>query len=143
MTNDKFIPKIIFTDDDEDDISFFKEALKDIHYQVQLSVAKTHSELFELLENNPLPDFIFLDLNIPAVDGKKILNSIRANKKYDDVRVIIYSTSKQDVKSCYDAGADLYLIKPDSINGISKVLSKVLTEECRKNKAALRSIAPR
>jgi CheY-like chemotaxis protein len=140
MTNNTFIPKIIFTDDDEDDISFFKEAIIDLNKPVVINVAKTYDQLFALLEKNTSPDFLFLDLNIPAIDGKEILHAIRSNKKYDEIKIIIYSTSKRDVKNCYDAGADLYLIKPDSINGITEVLKKILTEECRNNRQALRAI---
>ncbi len=142
MTNKKITPRIFFTDDDEDDISFFQEALKDLGNPAVVEIAKTHDQLFKLLEEGPLPDFLFLDLNIPAIDGKEILQSVRQNKAYAEVKIIIYSTSKRDVKSCYEAGADLYMIKPDTINGIAEMLKKILTEECMKDRTALRKVIP-
>jgi CheY-like chemotaxis protein len=62
----------------------------------------------------PQPDLILLDLNLPGTDGKDILDEIKQNPQLKSIPIVIFTTSSnpQDIKTCYQRGANNYLLKP-------------------------------
>ena len=80
-------------------------------------------------ESGNLPDVIFLDINMPGKSGKECLKEIKNNKKFNQVLVVIYSTSgtENDISDTYASGANLYIRKPNTFSGIINVIKKVLT----------------
>ncbi|HEY0047074.1 MAG TPA: response regulator, partial [Flavobacterium sp.] len=75
-----------------------------------------------------LPDFIFLDLNMPEKGGKECLVEIRKHSKLKEIPVIIYSTSssKKDIDDTYELGANLYITKPNSFTELRKAVRKIM-----------------
>ncbi len=73
--------------------------------------------------NNILPILIILDLNMPGIDGKKMLGIIKANDKIKAVPVIILTTStnQDDILECYANGANTYIQKPMSFEKMKKI----------------------
>ena len=72
MQESKQIKRILLADDDEDDCDFFREALGETTIKADLSMVHDGVQLMNYLENNDLknfPDVIFLDLNMPGMDG--------------------------------------------------------------------------
>ena len=126
---------VLLVDDDEDDFVFFTEAVKNLPYRVKLSFAENGEVLLKLLDKHKLPDIIFLDLNMPGKNGKECLNTIRANHIFDNLPIIIYSTSneKTDIDSCYDGKANFYVVKPSSISRIRKVVEEMLMIDWKSN----------
>ena len=122
---------IILVDDDSDESYLFNEALEHSGLSIQLSNAHNGNQLYEYLEKNTLPDLVFLDINMPHKDGMETLKEIRNNPLYKQLRVVIYSTSKMRdmVKACYNAGADLFVVKPEDFDGMVKVVHKVCTKD--------------
>ncbi len=92
MKND-FI--ILIVDDDEDDKKLFIESVKEVDENITCITARDGQEALRFLkdENNPLPDFIFLDLRMPRINGKQCLEEIRNDKRLRQIRVFIYTTS--------------------------------------------------
>jgi CheY-like chemotaxis protein len=82
-------------DDDPDDHDIFKMALNGISDRLQCVTAADGADGIEKLERNEefTPDYIFLDLNMPRVDGRACLKEIRKIERLTKVPVIIYSTS--------------------------------------------------
>lgn len=122
---------IFLADDDEDDRIFFLDALKEIPLQSQVTEFSNGVELMDVLHSkNPLPDVIFLDLNMPLMNGFECLSDIRAVDKFNGIPVIIYSTSfhSHDTKRLQDIGATHYLRKPSSYNQLKTLLYKTLNE---------------
>lgn len=70
-----------------------------------------------------LPDLILLDLNLPKIDGKEVLKHVRSNKSLKSIPILILTTSdrQEDVKTCYELGANCYLTKPDSLEGLTSL----------------------
>jgi CheY-like chemotaxis protein len=120
---------ILLIDDDEDDREIFLEAVKTINPLIHCTVVNSATEAFSVLRNCPLlPRYIFLDMNMPVMDGKTCLREIKKDLRYKDVNVIIYSTTKdrEEINVFRYLGAD-YVHKPDSFEELLKSLSKFLT----------------
>jgi len=107
--------KIFLAEDDRDDSFLFQEALARLPYSTSLHLAQDGELLLDLLHNQSIPDFIFLDLNMPLMSGQECLKKLMAHEVCQNVPVIIYSTaSKKDIiDECYALGASLYVVKPN------------------------------
>lgn len=121
---------ILIVDDDEDDIELFCDAVKELDGNIQCISASNGEEAIRKLsrENEPLPDYIFLDLNMPRLNGKQCLKRIKANSTLRDIPVIIYSTSKlkEDMEETRQLGAVHFLTKPDRMKDLRKALASIL-----------------
>ncbi len=122
---------IYLADDDEDDRLFFQDALSEVCKEVQLTIAKDGVELMDILylPPSPLPDVIFLDLNMPAKNGFECLEEIKKSELLKHLPIIIFSTTVQEdaVNKVYKEGANFYIRKPDNFNHLKKALKKVLS----------------
>src|ERR671910_306752 len=87
--------RVLIIDDDEDDRELFCEAVGYISKDIDCLHATDGENALELLAvgKGKLPDFIFLDLNMPRLNGKECLAEIKKLPRYTNVPVIIYSTS--------------------------------------------------
>ncbi|NRR92827.1 response regulator [Winogradskyella undariae] len=121
---------IALADDDEDDRFFFTEAFEDLKIKNRVSTFKDGIELMEFLEESSLlPDLLFLDLNMPKKSGIECLKEIKANSKFNEIIIAIYSTSssEEDVENTFVLGANIYIKKPNDFEKLKKVLSEVVT----------------
>ena len=121
---------IILTDDDEDDRLFFQEAIEDIAVQTKLQLFNNGQDLMTYLNESAtnLPDLLFLDLNMPIKNGMECLKEIKADERFKDLIIAIYSTSssESDIEDTFVNGANIYIKKPDSFKKLKKVVEKVL-----------------
>lgn len=124
---------ILLADDDRDDRFFFDMALKTVPISTHLSTVENGEELMNFLANDPkqLPDVIFLDLNMPRKNGHECLLEIKNNKNFQNIPVVIYSTSLHDeiADVLYENGAHYYLKKSNFSElpaAIHKILSMLL-----------------
>ena len=121
---------IMLADDDEDDRLFFKEAFEEVKIKYDISTFSDGEQMMLYLNDpeNPLPDIVFLDLNMPRKSGMECLKEIRQNDRLKRISVAIYSTSssEQDIEDTFVAGANVYIKKPNDFNMLKKVLSDVV-----------------
>jgi len=120
---------IFLIDDDADDRMLFEEAINEVHPQAKLSTADCCDMLMKLAKvETDKPDMIFLDLNMPGLNGFECLEEIKSKDHLEDIPVIIYSTTAnpEQVKKTYNKGATLYMQKPSSYEGIKKLMNQVL-----------------
>lgn len=114
--------KYLIIDDDYDDVDFFCEAVEQIKSNVLCCIARNGEEALKLLRQGmtDLPDFIFLDLNMPIMDGLACLSALKQDKGLRDIPVIIYTTSShsRDREATKALGASYYLVKPTSFKKI-------------------------
>jgi CheY-like chemotaxis protein len=114
--NDKKL-NIFLADDDDDDRDFFHAAIKKLNADVELTMLNNGQKVIQHFAglNGNLPDYVFLDINMPLVDGIECLRFIK--NKYPDHRfpIIMLSTafSNDMINRCYSAGASLYVRKPN------------------------------
>ena len=118
--------KCFLIDDDEDDREIFSLALSTANSSSTYVTATNGEDALRILEDQPdyIPDFIFLDLNMPFMDGRSCLKELRKISKLRDVPVIMFTTSSysKDIEDTLKLGASHYLIKPSSLNGLVEIL---------------------
>jgi CheY-like chemotaxis protein len=121
--------QIFLADDDEDDRTFFSEAIEDIKMKNKLKLFNDGRDLMEYLydEDAILPHILFLDLNMPYKNGLDCLKEIRANDRFRDISIAIYSTSSsdEDIENTFIEGANIYIKKPNDFSELKKVIKGV------------------
>lgn len=82
--------------------------------------------LRQLNEKDIIPGFIFLELNMPRMDGKGCLGEIKKSARMKHIPVIIYSTSgnQAEIEETRKLGASYFLIKPTSFTDLNDAISK-------------------
>jgi CheY-like chemotaxis protein len=128
---------ILLVEDDDDDYLFFQDALVEITKYVHLTRAENGGILMKLLATHsiPLPDIVFLDLNMPGKDGFECLVEIRQSDKLKELPIIIFSTSDEpsDVRKAYQEGANFYLTKPANFNTLKLNIEQILSCDWKEN----------
>lgn len=121
---------IYLADDDQDDRMLFKEALDEIDVAIVIEDFDNGVTLMDNLLNKdkPLPDLIYLDLNMPLMNGEECLHDIKNEPKLSQIPIIIYSTyvDRTGADSLQQKGANLYIEKPDTFNKLKNLLRKSL-----------------
>ncbi|MCG2462467.1 response regulator [Flavobacteriaceae bacterium F89] len=121
---------IYLADDDEDDRQLFTEALKELPFELQVTTFSNGVDLMSRLldPDAQLPDIIFLDLNMPLMNGEECLADIRDEQKLCKIPIVIYSTSFDvfKVKLLQKKGADRYLQKPRTYSQLKLTVQKAI-----------------
>jgi CheY-like chemotaxis protein len=129
--------KVLIIDDDDDDRILLREALEEVGCRPLCLAASDGYEALKSLRNAdyPKPEVIFLDLNMPRVNGIQCLRELKKDKSLQNIPVIIYTTSKQesDKEQTKTLGAAFFLTKPTSFNKLCQILlqlfeTKILPE---------------
>jgi CheY-like chemotaxis protein len=118
---------VLFVDDDSDESYLFNEALEQSGLSVKLSRANDGNGLLCFLKNNPLPDLVIIDINMPHKDGLEALSEIRSNPEFAKLPLVIYSTTKKPsaVEASFEKGADLFVVKPNNFDGMLEIVKKL------------------
>jgi CheY-like chemotaxis protein len=123
------LKNIMLIDDDPDDQEIFSDALKNVGPTIEASIFNNAIEALKYLETTGiLPDCIFLDLNLPMMNGKQFLELIKKSEKLKNIPVIIYSTSKYDpdVNETFSLQAEMFIQKPSLFHEICEILREAL-----------------
>lgn len=122
---------IVLADDDEDDRLLFTDAFEELKINTKVQTYNDGAELMNYLnaEDALLPEILFLDLNMPKKNGIECLHEIKANPKFSNIAIAIYSTSSSEehIEETFVSGANIYIKKPNEFNALKKVLSDVVT----------------
>jgi CheY-like chemotaxis protein len=122
--------QILLADDDEADRLLFREAFEELRIRTVVHTVNNGVQLMEYLSDaqNPLPDLLFLDLNMPRKNGMECLKEIRSTPALKDISVAIYSTSssEKDMRETFYNGANVYIHKPNDFNTLKEVLHKAV-----------------
>jgi CheY-like chemotaxis protein len=120
---------LMIVDNDFDDRYFFRNAVKEIGREYECIQAGHGVEALEKLRtSDQLPDIIFLDLNMPLMNGWKCLEELKRDEKLERIPVIIYTTSdsKKDMELSKALGADYYLTKPADLADLPRKIDEAL-----------------
>jgi CheY-like chemotaxis protein len=120
---------VFLVDDDADDREIFASVMKSIYPSAVTSVAVDGLDALEKLEQwSHRPDVIFVDLNMPRMNGFDFLRHIREKDEWRRLPVIVYSTSSnpQDLARSRNAGATDYIVKGNDMVTITRDLSNAL-----------------
>lgn len=120
---------IVLVDDDIDDQEIFRTACASIDRTINVvSYENGEMALKELSDMVSLPDLIFLDLNMPRINGMEVLEALKGNKDLKAVPVVVYTTSfdaKVKVR-CEDLGAVQIMEKPNNYDTLCQKLRVLL-----------------
>jgi len=114
---------ILLAEDDPGDQELTQRALEQSRIRNELYIVEDGEEALDYLlrrgkyedpASSPKPDLMLLDLNMPKVDGKRVLEQMRADPNLRRVPVVALTTSRQeqDIISTYDLGVNSYIVKP-------------------------------
>lgn len=124
--------KIILIDDDRDDAELFQEALFEIDPTVGFEHFEESKEALTILlqTKDHLPDFIFLDINMPLVSGWQCLTEFKKTEHLKKVPVIMFTTSSQprEKETAKQLGADGFMSKPSEYSTLKNLLSSILNQ---------------
>ena len=124
---------ILLVEDNEGDIVLTMEALEDARVQNKVTVKKDGAValdyLADLAAQSPedLPDLILLDINLPKIDGKEVLNYIKKDEQLKKIPVVMLTTSssQQDILESYNGHANCYITKPVDINKFFNIVKVI------------------
>ena len=119
-------------DDDIDDQQFLVDALTKNNPDCKCFTASNGQEAIAYLSDDliPLPDVIFLDLNMPKMNGKQCLKHIKNSPLFHSIPVIIYSTSRlqEDMAEVAELGAAAFLVKPNKFHLLKTEIASILAK---------------
>lgn len=119
----------LLADDDLDDTEMFCEALASIDNSIVYHCAGNGREALQTLSTlSEKPQLIFLDVNMPVMNGWQCLKHLKEDERYKQIPVIIVSTSshQREREIAADLGALCYLIKPNDFNELTQVLQVIV-----------------
>ncbi len=123
---------VAIIDDDPDDLEIMEQVIHDIGlgFECRLFIDPTEG-IGKLLVTSAaeLPTVIFIDINMPGLRGDKCLEILRASSLFDDVTIVMYSTSMPEkfALTLKSAGADYIFEKPVRIQDYSDILTSILS----------------
>lgn len=122
------VKTLIIADDDPDDQVLLKESMEGISRIPEIKVVFDGTQLISVLRSGFMADLVLMDLNMPNKNGLDCLKEIKSGELVQRIPVVILSTSNElrDMELCYEHGADLFLSKPNSFQGLKLLLQSLL-----------------
>ena len=128
---------ILVAEDDSDDRFLLQTAFQEKGFDDKIEFVENGVELLEFLARiqddktgqDSYPYFILLDLNMPKKDGREVLKEIKQHPVFKKIPIIVFTTTKNEneIRRCYELGANTYIVKPVSFDGLLKVLDTIRT----------------
>ncbi len=122
------LPPILLVEDNPDDERLTLRALRRGNIANEILVARNGEEALTIVLNaNPLPSVVLLDLKLPKVDGLEVLRQIRANERTKLLPVVVLTSSSEesDIIESYNLGANSYVRKPVEIDKFTEAVSQL------------------
>lgn len=124
---------ILYVDDDPDDRFFFQEAVRSIDENLVCSTVNDGLQALDYLQSHDLPDIVFMDINMPLMNGKTCLAAIKSNKATSHLPVFILTTSNstEEKRDCTAIGASDFIRKPSSYVQMKQILTTIFSASDR------------
>ena len=127
---------VLVAEDDEDDRLLIRDAIHESGIANHLYFVEDGEELMDFLGHknkylipvpSPRPDVIFLDLNMPKMDGRLALRYIKSNPALRGIPIVALTGSKttEDINRTYDLGVNSFVHKPVLIEDLVKVIRQL------------------
>jgi CheY-like chemotaxis protein len=125
--------QVLLVEDSPGDARLTREALRDANRDIELHVATDGVEAMRFLRKEGLhaaavrPDLILLDLNLPRMDGREVLASIKSDELLREIPTIILTTSESeaDITTSYQLHANCYLSKPVQLESFELLVESI------------------
>jgi len=127
------IVDILLVEDNPGDVRLTEEALKESKISVSMRVAYDGIQALAMLHregeyaDQPLPDLILLDLNMPRMDGREVLRQIKSDDRLKHIPVVVLTTSEaeKDIVQAYGLHANCYITKPVELEEFMKIVQSI------------------
>ena len=125
--------KILLVEDNAGDAVLLREAFNSFGIDQDIEVVTDGERAlaalsnYEALDAAGRPDLVLLDLNLPGLNGKEVLSSIRSNRAFQTLPVIVLSSSSAatDIADAYALQANAYVVKPTEMSGYLDMVRKL------------------
>jgi two-component system response regulator len=120
--------KIILVEDNPDDERLTLRALRKANVANEILIARNGEEALTLVLNaDPLPSVILLDLKLPKISGLEVLRQIRANARTRFLPIVVLTSSSEDrdIIESYNLGANSYVCKPVEFDRFTEAVSQL------------------
>lgn len=125
--------QVLMVEDDAGDVQLTREALKDSKLMIDLHVVDDGEKALNFLRRQapfakaPRPDLILLDLNLPKVDGREVLQIVKTDAALRPIPIVVVTTSDADadIERSYGLGANCYVTKPIGLDQFVKVVRSI------------------
>jgi len=125
--------EVLLVEDSPGDVRLTQEAFHDANQSIHLHVATDGAEAMAFLRhegahvNAPRPDIILLDLNLPKMDGREVLDHIKKNDNLKTIPIVILTTSEAevDIVKSYQLRANCYLSKPVRLDDFEALVKSI------------------
>ena len=122
---------ILHIDDDDDDREIVKEGLEAIDDNITVKEFSNGDAglayLKESSKTNELPCLVILDINMPGMGGKEVLNEIKKDPALAQVPVVLFTTSSSDLDKDFAESKGVQMItKPPRLNEVMEVIGRLL-----------------
>jgi CheY-like chemotaxis protein len=128
-------PHILFAEDNEDHAYLIRRCLEPLG--MQLTHAWDGEGVLKHLQDwdGTHLDLILLDINLPRIGGLEVLEHLRADQRWQDTPIVVFSTSRlqADRERAYRVGANSFVAKPASFGEFRKVLTSIGTYWTRRH----------
>ena len=123
---------ILLVEDNEGDILLTREALENGSFTGNIDVVRNGHEAVDYFNQIlstpgiPFPDLIFLDINLPKMNGQEVLQFVKGHPSLKHIPVVVLTTSssEQDVFIAYQNGANCCITKPVDLNLFMEIIEK-------------------
>ncbi|MBI5858718.1 MAG: response regulator [Sphingobacteriales bacterium] len=124
---------ILLVEDNEGDIILTTEAFKDMQLDNKISVVRDGEEALRFLKKQDeyasadTPQLILMDINLPGIDGKQLLEIIKKDEDLKEIPVVMLTCSDADadISECYDKHVNWYITKPIDYEKYTKVMHEI------------------
>jgi CheY-like chemotaxis protein len=125
--------EVLLVEDDPGDVLMTKEAFEDYKLQNTLHVVNDGAEAMDFLRRQgkhadaPRPDLVLLDLNLPRMDGREVLQAIKSDPELASIPVVVLTTSEaeEDILRSYKLHANAYVSKPVDFERFVQVVRQI------------------
>ena len=134
MTDQRTQPiEILLAEDNPGDVKLTEKAFENGNVLNNLHVVGDGVEAMKFLRqegeyaDEPRPDLVLLDLNMPRKDGKEVLKDVKSDPELRRIPVVVLTSSaaEEDVVKSYDLHANAYLTKPVDFGGFIDVVERI------------------
>lgn len=121
--------RVLLVEDDPDDIEIFQEAIAECGVEIELTIAGNGKEALQKIDVNAPYKVIFLDLNMPVMNGYEFLAELQSSHSITGNTIIILTTSRSEVdkKRVKELGAIDFITKGNSFAHYCEVIKKAIT----------------
>ena len=124
---------ILLVEDNEGDILLTREALSEANFNNEVTVIRDGDAAINFLQDalaknlKKIPELIMLDINLPKVDGKEVLNFIKSHIDLKRIPVVMLTTSSSevDIRDAYNNHANCYITKPVDFNNFFEIIKAI------------------